>query len=213
MQWAKVSGPGAIAPLDRHWMRYLRVALLAAAVVIAWRILAWQEDGYFVAASVQVPPIVTGLTAVPTSPAVAPPPVTTTVPVVVISPTPTPTSTPVPTPTPAPTPTPPTHTVRLGDTLSEISFFYDVTIDAILEINDIPDRNNLVEGQVLVLPPDANVDPERLLPSVYVVQPGDTLSAIAVALGVTMQELMDANSTNDPNSILVGQELIVPGGL
>jgi LysM repeat protein len=65
---------------------------------------------------------------------------------------------------------------------------------------------------VLVLPPEANVDSERVLPDVYVVQPGDTLSAIAVALGLTMQELMDANSITDPNSILVGQELIVPGG-
>ena len=51
LRWAKVTGPDAMQPLDRHWVRYVRLALLLAAVLIAWRILAWQEDGYRAAAS------------------------------------------------------------------------------------------------------------------------------------------------------------------
>ncbi len=46
----------------------------------------------------------------------------------------------------------------------------------------------------------------------YVVQPGDTLSAIGAKLGVTMQELVDANNLNDANNIFSGQRLIVPSG-
>ena len=46
LRWAKVTGPDAMQPLDRHWVRYVRLVLLLAAVLIAWRILAWQEDGY-----------------------------------------------------------------------------------------------------------------------------------------------------------------------
>ena len=212
VEWVKVSGPEALAPLDRHWIRYLRVLLLAAAVLIAWRILAWQEDAYQLAAaaapSAQVVP-----GAMVTAPPIPETPVATaTVSVVVISPTPTPTPPATPTPTPEPTPTPKTHRVRLGDTLSEIADFYGVTMDEILSLNNIPDPNNLIEGQELILPPDANVDAELTLPATYLVQPDDTLSAIAVKLGMTIEQLMDANDIADPDNIFIGQELNVPGG-
>ena len=211
VQWPKVSGPDALDSLDRHWMRYLRVALIAAAVLIMWRLLAWQEDGYFTAAVAQLPTVAVEAARVPLLPS-EPPRVDTAVAVMVISPTPTPTATPSPTPAPTPTPTPITYTVRFGDTLSEIAMVYEVSVAELLAINEIDDPNNLAAGQVLTLPADAVFDPDRALPSTYVVQAGDTLSAIAVALGVTMGDLKDANNITDPDSILVGQELVVPGG-
>ena len=212
VEWVKVSGPEALAPLDRHWIRYLRVVLLAAAVLIAWRILAWQEDTYqLAAAAAPAAPMVPGAMAT-APPVVETPAATATVSVVVISPTPTPTPPPTPTPTPPPTPTPKTHRVRLGDTLSEIAVFYGVTMDEILGLNNIPDPNNLLAGQVLILPPDAEVDPELTLPATYLVQPGETLSAIAVKLGVTIEQLLEANEIADPDSIFPGQKLNVPGG-
>ena len=110
---------------------------------------------------------------------------TATVPVVVISPTPTPTVAPTPTPTPPPTPTPKTHRVRPGDYLSVIAEFYGVSMSAILELNNIPDPDNLREGLVLILPPEAEVPAQTELPATYIVRPGETLSGIAVALGVT----------------------------
>jgi LysM repeat protein len=222
MQWVKVSGPDALRPLDRHWIRYVRIALLAAAVVIAWRILAWQEDGYRVAAerAGQAEASVASVTAVAEtsesatagvlSPVASPAPAG--VPVVVISPTPTPTSTPVPTPTPTPTPTPLTHRVRTGDTLSEIAEYYDVPLEAILAINDIPDPHNLIAGQELRLPSDATVPAGRAKPQTYAVRAGDTLSGIAVRFGVSLQDLMDENELTDPDSIYEGQVLQIPGG-
>ena len=211
VEWAKVAGPDALAPLDRHWMRYLRVVLLAAAVLIAWRILAWQEDAYQLAAA-GAPATQTIAGSMVTAPPIPETPVPTAVPVVVISPTPTPTITPTPTPTPPPTPTPKTHSVRAGDSLSVIAGFYGVSMSAILELNNIPDRNNLPIGQVLILPPEVEVDPAAELPATYIVRPGETLSTIAVALGVTVEELIAVNDIPDPNSIFVGQELNVPGG-
>ena len=157
VEWAKVAGPDALAPLDRHWMRYLRVVLLAAAVLIAWRILAWQEDSYQLAAA-GAPATQTTAGSMVTAPPIPATPAPTAVPVVVISPTPTPTITPTPTPTPPPTPTPKTHTVRAGESLSVIADFYGVSMNAILELNDIPDPNNVPIGQVLILPPEADVD-------------------------------------------------------
>ncbi len=211
VEWAKVAGPDALAPLDRHWMRYLRVVLLAAAVLIAWRILAWQEDSYQLAAA-GAPATQTTAGSMVTAPPIPATPAPTAVPVVVITPTPTPTITPTPTPTPPPTPTPKTHTVRAGDSLSVIADFYGVSVDAILELNEIPNPDTVPIGQVLILPAEADVAPGAQLPATYVVRPNDTLSTIALALGVTVQDLIAANNIPDPDSILVGQELNVPGG-
>ncbi len=45
----------------------------------------------------------------------------------------------------------------------------------------------------------------------YIVQPGDTLSGIAVWLGVNYHELVAINGIVNPNFIFVGQILVVPG--
>lgn len=46
---------------------------------------------------------------------------------------------------------------------------------------------------------------------VYVVQPGDTLWDIAQRFGITQQELADANGISNPNQLVEGQELVIPG--
>ena len=47
--------------------------------------------------------------------------------------------------------------------------------------------------------------------AIYIVQQGDTLGDIAARLGVTVQELIEANQLTDPNSISAGQQLVIPG--
>jgi LysM repeat protein len=44
----------------------------------------------------------------------------------------------------------------------------------------------------------------------YIVQPGDTLSELAIAFGTTVAEIMAANGLTDPDSLQVGQPLIIP---
>ena len=214
LNWVKVSGPDALRPLDRHWVRYVRLALLLAAVLIAWRILAWQEDGYRAAASAAGSGAV--LQSLEVSPSVQATPETPAagqvqVPIVVLSPTPTATPTPVPTPTPTPAPTPTTHEVRPGQTLTGISELYDIPISVIVDLNDIPDRDNLVVGQRLRLPEGTEIPEQGDEPGPYIVKPGDTLSGIAVTYGVTIDDLMAANGLSDPNSIFAGRELRIPG--
>jgi LysM repeat protein len=46
---------------------------------------------------------------------------------------------------------------------------------------------------------------------IYVVQPGDTLGAIAAAHRVSVASILNANGLADPNFILPGQRLIIPG--
>jgi LysM repeat protein len=48
--------------------------------------------------------------------------------------------------------------------------------------------------------------------TIYVVQPGDTLSRIAQRFGVAMASIMSANGIVNPNVIYVGQRLTIPTG-
>lgn len=45
----------------------------------------------------------------------------------------------------------------------------------------------------------------------YLVQPGDTMSAIAVRFGISLQDLQNSNDVADPNQISAGEELVLPG--
>jgi len=57
---------------------------------------------------------------------------------------------------------------------------------------------------------DAHVEPE-LLGTTHVVQKGETLYRIARTYGIDPRELMEANGISDPKTLVVGQELFVPG--
>lgn len=46
---------------------------------------------------------------------------------------------------------------------------------------------------------------------VYIVQPGDSLYSIAARFSISLDELLAANSGVDPNTLQVGQQLIIPG--
>jgi LasA protease len=47
-------------------------------------------------------------------------------------------------------------------------------------------------------------------PETYLVQPGDTLSAIAALYGLNVESLMLANNIVDPSSLAAGQTLVIP---
>ncbi|MDX9833038.1 MAG: LysM peptidoglycan-binding domain-containing protein [Anaerolineae bacterium] len=66
------------------------------------------------------------------------------------------------------------------------------------------------------VPPTATPSPPPASPTpapqatVYVVQRGDTLSAIAQRYGVSVQAIVNANGLPNPNQIAVGQRLTIP---
>ncbi|MGD9029459.1 MAG: LysM peptidoglycan-binding domain-containing protein, partial [Anaerolineae bacterium] len=58
----------------------------------------------------------------------------------------------------------------------------------------------------------AATTPSRRTPVTYAVQSGDTLSAIAQAHDISIEQLAAANDIADPNLLQIGQILIIPQG-
>jgi LysM repeat protein len=58
---------------------------------------------------------------------------------------------------------------------------------------------------------DTPAPPPTAEPTLYTVQPNDTLSTIAEDFGVTVQEILDANpQITDPNQVVIGAVLVIP---
>jgi LysM repeat protein len=150
------------------------------------------------------------------------------------TPTPTMTFTPSTTPTITNTPTltalpatptasaPFQYTVELGDTITSIAEKFDVDFIIVMLLNGLNNDSVLSVGQVLIIPdPNMPVPTPTLLPAglgrgdeiQYFVLRGDTLAAIAAEFYSTEDAIIEANDLLDPNSIFVGQLLIVPVNL
>jgi LysM repeat protein len=59
-------------------------------------------------------------------------------------------------------------------------------------------------------PSEPSATPTPSGPITYIVEVGDTLTSIAEQFGINILVLMAANNITDPNSIVVGQQLIIP---
>ena len=117
-----------------------------------------------------------------------------------------------------------TYTVQADDTLYDIGQRFGVSVEELMEANEITDPTSLSVGQKLVIPgqepgrvPEGTRSPEAeaatATPSaegVYIVQEGDYPGSIAEQFGISPEELMEANDITDPASLTVGQELIIP---
>ena len=103
--------------------------------------------------------------------------------------------------------------VKAGDTLSGIAVRHGTTVGALAAANGITNPNAIVAGRRLALPGGAAAPSA---PSsgggVITVAPGDTLSGIAARHGTSAAALAAANGIRNPNAIIAGQRLALPGG-
>jgi LysM repeat protein len=105
---------------------------------------------------------------------------------------------------------PATYVVGWGDTLGVIAGRYGTTVSAIAQANGVTNPNLIYVGQRLTIP--GSTPPPTTGSGLYVVQRGDTLSAIAMRHQTTVQQLVQMNGLTNPNFIAVGQRLAVPQG-
>ncbi len=103
--------------------------------------------------------------------------------------------------------------VTWGDTLYSVAARNGTTVAALVRANGLPNPNFIYAGQRLVIPTGSsgNVPAPAPSASVYTVQYGDTLAAIAARYGTTLSAMMRANGIYNPNFIYAGQRLNVPG--
>lgn len=102
-----------------------------------------------------------------------------------------------------------THYVQTGENLVLIASKYDVSVGEIMAANGLNDPDFVYVGQKLMIPGGGQSGYSS--GSYYTVQPGDTLSKIALKLGTSVQALAVANNLSDADTIYVGQSLNVPG--
>ena len=93
------------------------------------------------------------------------------------------------------------YVVRQNDTLTTIARTYGTTAEDIAEANELPNPNNLVVGQALVIP---------IIGSFYWVQPGDTLWSISRRFRVSYQQLATVNRIPVNQPLQVGFRLYIP---
>ena len=106
--------------------------------------------------------------------------------------------------------------VHTGQTLSSIATSFDTTVAALASANNLVDPNNIVIGSVLRIPgpgspAQAAQDTSGASGGSVIVAAGDTLMGIAHQYGTTVDALAAVNSLADPNRIVIGSVLKIPG--
>ncbi|MEY4746292.1 MAG: hypothetical protein RLZZ442_884 [Cyanobacteriota bacterium] len=101
--------------------------------------------------------------------------------------------------------------VKPGETLSEIADRHGISLTRLMQANGITNPNLVVAGQSLRLPGSSAAGAGSSSGASVTVQPGDTLSDIADRQGISLNQLMQANGITNPDMVVAGQKLVLPG--
>lgn len=102
------------------------------------------------------------------------------------------------------------YTVVAGDTMYGIALKHNVSLAALLAANPGVDPNALTIGQTVCVPGTAP-SPCPSGSTAYTVAAGDTMYAIALKHNVSLNDLLAANPGVDPNRLMIGQTICIPG--
>jgi LysM repeat protein len=115
------------------------------------------------------------------------------------------------------------HVVARGETLTSVAAADGLSIAQLAAANGLPTTAELIAGQTLTIPPQsagavwsdvatsAVSEPVTTDEGSYVVQPGDTLTAIAERAGTTVASLAAINGLNPNGYLLIGTVLSLNG--
>ena len=93
------------------------------------------------------------------------------------------------------------YVIRQNDTLYKIARTFGTTAEDIAEANELPNPNDLVVGQALVIP---------IIGGFYSVQAGDTLWSISRRFQVSYQQLAAVNRISINQPLQIGSRLYIP---
>jgi len=103
------------------------------------------------------------------------------------------------------------HIVKSGDTISSISKLYSINKDFIIKLNNLKDENYIFVGQNLIISESTeNITKQSdLINNYHIVQTGENLTEISNKYDLKVIELIEINNLNNPDSIKIGQKLII----
>jgi LysM repeat protein len=115
--------------------------------------------------------------------------------------------------------TPLEYQIQSGETLGAIAIEYGFSLEDIMTINGIQNADQIYAGQKLNLSIDETdqKEPRRVdekseqMTFDYEIKPGETLGAIAIEHGFSLDGIMQLNDIQNPNQIYAGQKLLFPG--
>lgn len=109
------------------------------------------------------------------------------------------------------------YTVKEGDTLAGIITQFDVSLQAVIDLNPDLDPDVISIGQEILIPPSANQPPAgTAVPpgsndyTEYRVAEGDTLASIALHYNIAINTIVAENNLENADIIQVGDILRIP---
>ncbi|MCH8049485.1 M23 family metallopeptidase, partial [Patescibacteria group bacterium] len=97
------------------------------------------------------------------------------------------------------------YVVEIGDTLSTIAEKFGISVNTLLWSNALSVRSVLRPGDEIQILPVSGVK--------HTVKSGDTLSSIAKKYDIEADEILEFNKLASADDLVIGEELIVPGGV
>jgi len=101
----------------------------------------------------------------------------------------------------------PSYIVQSGDTLGSIASFFGVTVDEIIQFNNLSDPNQLAVGDVLKIPAFEGLNETLTIQTAGL---GENLYSISLNYGVSQSQLIKLNRLTSPSEIYAGTQLILP---
>ncbi|WP_312117327.1 LysM peptidoglycan-binding domain-containing protein [Brevibacillus reuszeri] len=114
------------------------------------------------------------------------------------------------------------YTVKSGDVLWKIAAKYGVSIQSIVNINQLPSTDDLLIGQKLLIPSEATAGTKEQTKPIakqdkpwveninYQVAAADTPWTISIAHGIPMTEFLQVNGLSETDYLQVGQTVKIP---
>ncbi|GEM_PF-958785 len=116
-----------------------------------------------------------------------------------------------------------TYVVQVGDNPALIADRFNVTLQSLIELNNLRGNLPIFAGDILLIPPTGGVgggetvtttqattaQPAFAPPGVYIVQPGDTLFEIATRYNRNIYDIAAVNGLLNLNAIFIGQALTI----
>ena len=101
------------------------------------------------------------------------------------------------------------HVVKPGQNLTQIANYYGVTVQAIVNANNLWNPSLIYPGQRLLIPVSCQPQPPKCT-KIHIVKRGEYLKLIAARYGTTWRAIANLNGLTNPNLIYPGQRLKIP---